>query len=101
MSFMVDARANDATLIVNEVPVLTLRSSSKSQTPAKRAAAAAATLSSAKEGEKITVASDKSSARLMLGTRTIITITPAEAKAQQSDMEGLAASVAAHADALT
>ena len=88
---MVDARANDATLIVNEVPVLTLRSSSKSQTPAKRAASAAATLSSAKEGEKITVASDKSSARLMLGPRTIITITPAEAKAQQSDMEGLAA----------
>ena len=90
LSFLVDARAVKAQLIVNEVEILTFRTGTKSHPPATRAQAAAAVLVKAKEGEVVELEPEGKSIRLKLGQRSVLTVTEADAKAQQSSVEGVA-----------
>jgi len=92
VSFLVDARAQGPNLIVNEIPVLALTTSSSTSNPAERAKSAAAVLVTAKEGQIIEVEAPEKAktARLMLGTRTVITVTEAEAKVHKSNPTAVA-----------
>lgn len=88
-----DARALNAQLVVNEVPILTIRTSYRSLGPSQRAANAAIVLASHQAGQTVAVSRSQGTAPewvLMLGTRRLLAITAAEAKAQASSPQELA-----------
>jgi len=91
--FAVDAISDGPVLVVNELEVLTLRSSRGGLSPSERASSAAATLSqipSAGALEAIPPLGRGRDWKIGWEGRTILTITPEEAKANSSSPQGLA-----------
>ncbi len=74
-----DARTDGATLIVNQVPVYTVRSSRASFTPNQRAQAAAAMLAKSDPKLRAEVKSDGKVWRVVVGKSTLLLFTPEEA----------------------
>lgn len=85
-----DARAVGATVFVNEVPVLTLRTAAGGLSAERRAEAVAANLMAFQPGETVRVSSQPP-VRLLLGSRPVLTLTAAEAQSHGQPVGNLAA----------
>ncbi len=88
-----DARANGDELVVNEVRVHRFATSRGRVQPEARARAAAETLQAWTPGTTFTVRPQGRDARVVAGPRTVLTVTPAEAKALGTTPPALAASI--------
>lgn len=91
---LVDARAVGSTLIVNEVEIMTVRTSQGTTDAVSRAQSAAHVLVVSGEGVRITAENRDREWMVMAGTRRILTITRSEADAQRSTPEAFARLVA-------
>lgn len=86
-----DVVIDGATVVINEVEVITIRSAQGGLSAPVRAQAAVAALSAANSTDTVRTESSPNGIRLMLGTRAVATVTQAEARAANSTPEGLAA----------
>lgn len=92
-AFSVDSLADGGTLVVNELEVLTLRTGRGSMTAAQRAASAAVTLSAIPNASAIEAIPPQGGGkewRIGWDNRTVVTVTEAEAKANESTPQALA-----------
>lgn len=84
-----DVWANGPTLIINELPILTIRGKATAISEKEQAAYFVKSLSTYKSGEKVTTAFGNGVGRIFLGGRSVFTITKAEAQAQLSTIESV------------
>ncbi|MCW5938932.1 MAG: hypothetical protein KF884_04675 [Fimbriimonadaceae bacterium] len=100
MGQAIDPVAIDSQLVVNEVPIHRVATSLGDQSPDKRAQSAAQTVARWAPGQNFSVQvvpggrRAETVARVNMGTSTVLTVTPAEAKASQSDLKALAQLIA-------
>lgn len=90
LAFAGNVRAVGATLVVNEVPVLTFRTRNAGASPTARASSAAKVLSSGVRQDQIHVAPGKKDAKVTAGGQVIARVTALEAKANGSEPLALA-----------
>lgn len=96
----IDPVAIGPQLVVNEVPIHRVATSLGDLGPDKRAQSAAQTVARWAPGKSFSVQvvpggrRTETVARVNLGTSTVLTVTPAEAKASQSDLKALAQQIA-------
>jgi hypothetical protein len=89
-SLATSVRADGATLLVNEVPVLTLRTAPANATPSARAANLAAALRAMPSINPVSVQKTRTDHRIIAGGKTVLIIDAREASAQGSTTAALA-----------